>query len=263
MDLTAVIYSKEDGVANVTLNRPDHLNALDRSIQDDLAVIVDDLREDETVRAVLLSGNGRAFCAGGDIKSMLSGMKEAAVINRKEQMSQAHQWVKKLAALEKPVVAAVHGYAVGAGMSMAMMADLIIASDDTQFSTAFAKIGLVPDLGALYFLPRLVGMAKAKELVLTAKYISANEALEMGLINSVVKRENLIDEGLAVAKRLAAGPTKALGMAKQALNKSMETSFSDLLELETYLQAVAVDTDDFKEGTASFLEKRAPKFEGK
>jgi len=263
MELKAALYQKEGAVAVITLNRPDALNALDSQMQEDLASIIEELWNDDGVRSVLLQGSGRSFSAGGDIKTMLTSLKELPYLKRRDYLSQAHVWVKRFATLEKPVVVAVKGYAVGAGMSLALMGDIIVAAESAQFSPSFARMGLLPDLAALYYLPRLTGLNKAKELCFTGAYLTAAEAQELGLVNRVVPDDRLEAESRELAEKLAQGPTKALGLTKMVLNRSLESTLEEILLLEAQLQPAAAGSEDFEEGIAAFLEKRSPSFKGR
>lgn len=174
-----------------------------------------------------------------------------------------YEWYLPLVELEKPVIAAVNGFAFGAGLNLALAADLIIASERAQFSQVFSKVGLVPDLGGMYFLPKKIGLAKAKELVFTAKVVSAQEALDIGLVNMVTAENELLGAALSLAKQIAQGPSKALQLAKQIMNQASELSLLQLIELECYAQDLCFQTEDHQEGIKAFFEKRSPQFKGR
>jgi 2-(1,2-epoxy-1,2-dihydrophenyl)acetyl-CoA isomerase len=218
------------------------------------------VRDNAEVRAVLVTGAGRAFCSGGDIAQMDPDRPPRE--SRRRMLKLLHEVFIPLAQLEKPVVAAVNGHAHGAGLSLAMACDLVFAARSAQFSLAFARLGLIPDCGALYFLPRLVGPARAKELVFSARRFGAEEAAELGLVHRVVDDAELLPTALEQARALAHGPTVALSMAKRLLDQSSMLSIDDMAELEAYGQSVAVATVDHREGVAAFHEKRQAEFSG-
>ncbi|MDE5411791.1 enoyl-CoA hydratase/isomerase family protein [Alkalihalobacterium chitinilyticum] len=260
MSEPAVLFEVENGVATITLNRPKQMNTLSDEIVEGLKNALTRIKEDSAIRAVILTGNGRAFCAGGDIKSFPGNGNNAAV--SREYMKFGLPFIVEIAQLEKPVVAAVHGYAVGAGFSIAIASDMIIASEESTFAMSFNKVGLVPDLGGLYHLPRIVGMARAKELALTGRSITPYEAKEYGLVLDVVPQEELLEKAKELATKLAEGATQALGLTKHILNRSYELSLEQVLREEAMAQAIAFSTDDHKEGVKSFFEKRKPIFSG-
>jgi len=249
-----------DGVGIVTLNRQEALNALNLQLKAELSAALSEVASRPEVRCVLLTGAGRAFCAGGDITEMDPDRRP--VENRRRMLSLLWDVCMPLARSEKPVVAAVNGHAHGAGCSLVMACDIVIAARSAEFSLAFARLGLIPDSGALYFLPRLVGVSRAKELVLTARRFSADEACQIGMVHRVVDDDVLMATALEQARALAAGPSVALGLAKRLLDQAPTLSLDDMMELESYGQALAMSTDDHREGVHAFLEKRPPRFGG-
>lgn len=257
---TVLCEINEHGVALIKLNRAKALNALNVQLKVELWETINRVATDNHVRAVVITGEGRGFCAGGDIKEMDSNRKPFT--NREKMRAHFHQTIMAIHNMEKPVIMAVNGFAVGAGFNFALSGDIILASDQAQFSQIFVQVGLIPDGGGFYFLPRLIGMPKAKELVFRGKMITAEEAEKLGLINRVVPHDQLLSEAMALANELAQGPTKAIGLAKTMLHESAEMDLQKALNYEALAQAVTVQTDDHKEGIQAFAEKRKPKFTG-
>jgi 2-(1,2-epoxy-1,2-dihydrophenyl)acetyl-CoA isomerase len=249
-----------EGVFEIKLNRPNQLNALNLELISELTEAVREAKHNQAVRSVLLFGNGRGFCAGGDLKDF--GIDPSNPIEVKEFLQKGHEAIIDLYNMEKPVIAAVHGSAVGAGCNLAFACDLIVAEESAVFSEIFAKVGAIPDLGGLYFLPQKVGMHRAAELVFTGKKINALTAHEYGLINEVVPNGEGIEKGRELAQQLANGPTKALGMAKRIMHQATYLSLENILELEAFGQSVVFQTRDFSEGRKAFAEKREAKFLG-
>jgi 2-(1,2-epoxy-1,2-dihydrophenyl)acetyl-CoA isomerase len=207
-----------------------------------------------------LTGEGKAFCAGGSLRELEGGMRAIAAV---DYMKDVSELIVAITKLEKPVIASVNGAAVGAGFSLALACDIVIASDNARFSQTFAKVGLIPDLGGLYFLPRIVGMHKAKELIFTAKMLNATEAFDLGLVNHVVPAEELDAFTMKLAAEIAGGPMKAIALSKSILSKSFQLSLADVLEYEALAQAICMQSDDHKEGIKAFNEKRFPAFSGR
>ena len=260
MTYEALLYSVTDAVGTITLNRPEALNSTHDTLYRELGGLIRDIAADPAVGAVVLTGAGRGFCAGADVKSMKA---DAPMLERRAR----HRWIlrdilRPLIALEKPVIAAVNGAAVGAGFNIALACDIIIASEKAMFSQIFTKLALVPDLGGLYLLTRVVGLNKAKELCFTAKKISAAEGAELGFVNHVVPHDDLMPRAQALAAEIAAGPATSLAMIKTLLNKSSTATLDQMLEYESFAQAVAYSTPDHQEGVAAFREKRQPNFRG-
>jgi len=252
--------SVEDGLAVLTLNRPSAMNALNLELKRALADWLAQARYDASVRAVLLTGNGRAFCAGGDLKEMDPGRTPRAAMLRQDELLRSVYL--PLARLPVPVVAAVNGHANGGGLSLALACDIVIAAEGAPMSLGFVQRGLAPDCASLHFLPRLVGVARTKELVLTARSFTAEDALGMGMIAEVVPAAALLARGRELAGRLAAGPTVALGLAKSLVDQSWTATFDEFAELESYSQAVTRSTQDHREGVEAFMQKRSPAFQG-
>ena len=261
MPYEAVMLDKEGGVATITLNQPQSLNALSRPIRRDLAAALAEVRDDAEVRAVIITGAGRAFCAGGDVKGMAGG--RTPIEWREWLLFTDRSIIQVMLDMEKPIVAAVNGYAVGAGCNVALASDIIIAADNARFAEIFVRIGLAPDGGGAWTLPRRVGLAKAKELAFTGEIIDAAEAYRIGMVNRVVPADKLMDEARAFAQRLANGPTRAIGLCKRMLTRCVDLDFAAAMEYEAQTQAMLFQTEDHKEGVKAFMEKREPQFKGR
>lgn len=253
MNFETIILEKEKGVATLYLNRPDVLNAIDNKMRLELLLVLEDVELDSEIRVLTITGKGTAFCAGGDVRAM----------GKAEKMIKPHPIIQKIMNLEKPVIAAVNGVAAGAGCNLAMAADIVIASNKASFVQSFVRIGLVPDWGGLYFLPRRVGITKAKELMFTADRISAEEAERIGLINKVVPEEEFEDFVKEFSQKLLRGAPTPVAMIKKILNVSQCAEIDTVLSLEYQAQTICRGTEDHKEGIAAFKEKREPKFIGK
>jgi 2-(1,2-epoxy-1,2-dihydrophenyl)acetyl-CoA isomerase len=255
-----VLLAVEAGVATVTLNRPHVLNALDAAMAQAFADAVGRIAADGSVRALLLRGAGRSFCAGGDVARFVEGDVEAAIAAIIDSL---HAGLRTLDRLSIPSVVAVQGAAAGAGFSLAMACDLCIAADDAVFNMAYPKIGASPDGSATYRLPRLVGARKALELALLSETVPAAEAQSLGLVNRLVPAASLGDEAYALARKLADGPTQAYGRIKSLLAASLSSDLSQQLDAERAAFLDGSRTADFMEGAAAFLAKRRPRFEGR
>ena len=260
--MSSILVSLETGVLAVTLNRPDKLNAFNPEMHEQLRAALEQADGPE-VRVVLLTGAGRAFCAGQDLSTRKVSPGAAPIDLAVSLGSYYNPLVRRLRELPKPVVCAVNGTAAGAGANIALACDLVIAARSASFVQAFAKIGLLPDSGGTWFLPRLAGSARAMGLALLGEKLSAEDAAAWGLIWKVVDDETLASEAMAIARQLAAGPTKGYGLIKQALHASATNSLDAQLELERDLQRKAGFSEDYREGVAAFLEKRKPVFKGK
>lgn len=251
-----------EGVLRLTLNRPDKLNAFNPAQGEALIAALDRAAAEAEVRAVLLTGAGRGFCAGQDLGDR-DPRKMAGPPDLGETIGTIYNpIVRRLRALEKPVVCAVNGVAAGAGANLAFACDLVLAARSAKFIQAFAKIGLIPDSGGTWLLPRILGEARAKALALTAEPLTAEQAAEWGLIWKVLDDDALMPEAEGLAKRLAAGPTVGLGLTKRAIQSASEHGLDAHLDLERELQREAGRTPDYAEGVTAFLEKRAPSFRG-
>jgi 2-(1,2-epoxy-1,2-dihydrophenyl)acetyl-CoA isomerase len=253
-----VLKEREGNVLLLTLNRPERLNALTGELLEALHEALEEAGADPGVRALLLTGAGRAFSAGQDLGEF--GEEKP---DYEAHLRRYNRVVEAMSALEKPLVVAVNGPAAGAGMSLALWGDLRVAATGASFTTAFVNIGLVPDSGMSFLLPRLVGLAKAQELLLLSPRLSAEEALALGLVHKVVPGERLLEEALALARRLAEGPTRAYGLTKKLLLETYRLSLPEALGLEAILQGQAGRTADHEEGVRAFREKRPPRFQGR
>lgn len=255
-----ILLVKKKNMAILTLNRPEVLNAFSLEMRQDIGQAFQEISEDDDIRALIITGAGRAFSAGGDMKSW-GDSKDTNIM--KTITEAAHRAVTNLIALEKPVIAMVNGDAIGAGCNLALACDLVIASENARFGEVFVKVGLGPDWGGAYLLPRLVGLAKAKELIFTGKIISAKEACEIGLINRVVSNEDLEMEVMKLAEKLSNMATKAIGMGKTFLHKAWNMDIDEVLEYEAQMQSELMKTTDHQNAVKSFLNKRKPVFNGK
>lgn len=246
-------------VARVILARPDALNALNGDMKNQLGDIAQELQLDNTMRCVVLSGEGRAFCAGSDIGTMTGFDVRAG----RARLQQAHRFILGIANLDKPVIAAVRGATVGVGFSLALASDLVIASETARFGLVFKKVGLAPDGGMAYFLTHAIGLRRAKELMLSARLFDAEEAKTLGLVAEVVDDARLEERAMAVAEELASSATFALAMGKRMFHGAAKPSLEEFLELESHIQTEVLQTEDHKEGVAAYREKRKPVFQGR
>jgi 2-(1,2-epoxy-1,2-dihydrophenyl)acetyl-CoA isomerase len=261
MEYKAILFDIRDGVARITLNRPEAANSINLEMAKDLMYAALHCDEDSKIRAVILSGKGNLFCAGGDLKTFSAQGKNLPYYI-KETTTYLHAAVSRLTRMAPPVVAAVHGFAGGAGMSLAIAGDMVIAAQSARFNVAYTRVGLTPDGSLSYFLSRSIGLKRALELTLTNRMISAQEAFDWGVVNRVVPDGELIPQANALATQLAAGPPKALGAAKRLLHGGWTETLETQMELESETIARIAYTQDTQEGISAFLDKRPPKYKG-
>ena len=261
--MPSVLVSVDAGVETITLNRPEKLNALNPEMHAQLRAALERATDEAQVRALLITGAGRGFCTGQDLAERDVSAGAAPIDLSVSLGSHYNPLVRRMRALPKPIVCAVNGVAAGAGANIALACDIVIAARSAAFVQAFAKIGLVPDSGGTYFLPRLVGSARAMGLALLAENLAAEQAAQWGLIWKAVEDERLADEAGALARRLASGPTRGYGLLKKALYATGTNTLDAQLDLERDLQREAGFTEDYREGVSAFKEKRAPRFNGK
>lgn len=252
-------YRLDDGVATLTLNRPEAKNALDPTMADELGECLAAIRADESVRVLVLTGAGGAFCAGGDVKAMGQGGPRTPE-QRRAGMARYTRICTELMALDRPVIAAVDGVAYGAGFSLALMCDIVLLSERARLCMVFQRIGLVPDMGAFYTLPRVVGLQRAKELIFSAREIDAAEALRLGLAMEVVPAEALAARAQAIARSFAGASPVAMSIAKRALQASLGSDLQTLLEIESSGQALASNSDYAKEAVRRFAAREPAQF---
>ncbi|MBV9957030.1 MAG: enoyl-CoA hydratase family protein [Acidobacteria bacterium] len=255
------LYEVREGVGTITLNRPERLNALTFEVYRELTDTFAALRDEEEVRAVVITGAGRAFCSGGDVLDIIGPLFERDMAGLLEFTRMTCELVRNIRALRKPVIAALNGTTAGAGACIALASDIRLAAPTAKIAFLFVRVGLSgADMGAAYLLPRLVGLAKATEMLYTGDFISAEEAARIGLYNRVVAAEELETETRALAERLARGPSFALAMTKEMLDRELEVSLDTALEWEAQAQAVCMQHPDYREAYEAFVGKRAPKF---
>ena len=262
MTFEFISYQEAEGVATITLNRPDVLNSFHRAMALELQSALDQVRDKDEIRALLLTGAGRGFCAGQDLSEVLPKEGEPEPVLGDTVHHSYNPIIMKLRALPKPVICAVNGVAAGAGANIAFACDLVFASEKANFVQSFCKLGLVPDSGGTYFLPRLVGLPRATAMAMLGDKVSAADALAMGMIYRVTAPDQLMEEAARLARHLATQPTKGLGLIKAALNASLNNDLETQLALEREYQTRAGRTQDYKEGVAAFLAKRPPVYKG-
>jgi 2-(1,2-epoxy-1,2-dihydrophenyl)acetyl-CoA isomerase len=263
MDQETVKFDTIERVAVLTLNRPESLNALTVSMGRELRAAISAAREQQS-RAIVLTGAGRAFCAGGDLREMQQMAEQEGRIEAffDEPLRLINECILSIRKTPLPILAAVNGIAAGGGCNLALACDLVFAAESARFNQAFIKVGLSPDCGGTFMLPRLVGWKRATELMMTGEIVSARDALEMGMINRVAPDNGLMSQTLAMAQKLAESPTVALGKIKELLEAGATNDFGRQLDLERQAQIESGRTKDFREGIAAFIEKRPPKFTG-
>jgi 2-(1,2-epoxy-1,2-dihydrophenyl)acetyl-CoA isomerase len=264
MTYKCLLYEAKDGIATLTLNRPERMNALGDTLREDFLDALTRTAADPSIRVMIITGAGKAFCAGGDVKAM----NEAKEAGRERPLMEkvAPSRDRALVAMREapqPIIAAINGAAAGAGMNVALGCDMRLASSAAKFSQAFVKRGLHPDWGGTYFLPRAVGMARAAELIFTGDVIDAAEALRIGLVSRVLPPEELMPAALELAAKIAAGPPVAIRLAKRALYRNAESDLRSALEFETFAQNACFETEDAREGIRAFVDKRSPTFKGR
>ncbi|MDE3058501.1 MAG: enoyl-CoA hydratase/isomerase family protein [Bacteroidota bacterium] len=257
---STLLYTIANSILTITLNRPESYNALNEQMKKDLNDAFKEAEKNDTVRCIVLRGAGeKAFCSGQDLKEFSSGKRSL-----KESLEQSYNpLIRKIRMVEKPVIGMINGVAAGAGLSIALACDMRIMSDKAKLIEVFIRVGLVPDSGSHWFLPRLVGMARAFEYAATGRDVDAAEAERVGLVNNVVPLSELEQATMEIAEKLSQAPTRAIGLIKRTLNKAMASDLDSLLEYEAMMQDLASRTEDYKEGVRAFLEKREARFTGK
>jgi 2-(1,2-epoxy-1,2-dihydrophenyl)acetyl-CoA isomerase len=254
-----IVYEITEGIAKITLNRPDKFNAFTEQMHKELIDALKQAGKSQDVRCLVLTGAGKAFNAGQDLAEVQEGDVDFAGFLRERY----NPLIMQIRQTEKPVIAAVNGVAAGAGMSLALASDIRLASEKASFINAFVNIGLIPDSGGCYFLPRIVGIGKALELAMTGSKVTAEEAYRIGLVNHVFPADSFEADVMEYAVKLAKLPTKAIGLIKRAMYKGLHMTLEETLEYEAYAQQIAGNTEDHKEGVSAFFEKRNPVFKGK
>lgn len=259
MEEKAVLVEIKSAVATIRMNRPSAMNSLNDTLVNDMTAALTQVQNDPSVRAIVLTGNGKAFCAGGDLFYLTSLQQLTAARNF---IAAAGNITSMIMNMEKPVIAMVNGVAAGAGFNLALACDIVFCAKSARFAQSFSKVGLVPDCGGMYLLPRVVGRHKAKELMFTADLIDAETALKLGVVNQVVDDAQLQEVTYQFADRMAASAPMAIALMKRVLNQSDNYDLATTLEFEANMQTLCMQTEDHKEGVAAFKEKRAPIFKG-
>jgi enoyl-CoA hydratase/carnithine racemase len=255
------LYEQSDGIATITLNRPERLNAITFEVYHELTDFLAKLRDEEDVRVVIITGSGRAFCSGGDVRDIIGALQGRDAEGLLEFTRLTCDLIRNMRALPKPIIASLNGVTAGAGACIALASDIRIAAEEAKIAFVFVKVGLAgTDMGATYLLPRVVGLSKATELLMTGDFIEAEEAERIGLYNRVVPRAQLEAATRQFAEKLANGPTLGVAKTKEMLNRELHMSFESALEAEAVAQALCMQTTDFKEAHAAFIEKRPAVF---
>ncbi len=259
MELTSVLYEKNGAIATITLNRPEVFNAFDETQSYDLQAALKEAKKDNEVRVIVLTGAGKAFCSGQDLKS-IAGSKSRSL--SESLYKRYNPIIKAMREMPKPIIGRINGVAAGAGASLALACDIIVAAENASFIEVFINVGLVPDSGSSYFLAKSLSPAKAFELATQATKVTATQALELGLINTVTPLETLDAEIEKLTNYYAAAPTQSIGLIKKMLNKAYSADLDTMLQMEAWYQEIAGRSNDYKEGVAAFNEKRKPTFKG-
>ena len=254
-----LLINQKGAVLSLTLNRPESLNAFSPDMILGLTAAIKEAQQNPEIRVIVLSGSGRSFSAGGDVKSM----GQANAVGVYEHIGRLNECILTMKETEKPIIAAVHGFAAGAGFNLALACDLIIAADNSQFALSFSQVGLISDGGGSYFVPRLVGPHLAKQFLFSAEPIPAERLYNLGVVNYLVPLERLQEETKNIAEKFAAGPSRAYGMIKKLVDHSLNATLDEILEQERITQTMMVTTEDHKEGITAFKEKRKPNFTGR
>jgi 2-(1,2-epoxy-1,2-dihydrophenyl)acetyl-CoA isomerase len=258
-----ILLKREKGIITVTLNRPEKRNALNFKSFQELEEVINEVAADSTAKVIIITGRGKSFCAGGDVRDVENRLISTRDINKiRAEFIKVHRTVLAMRRLEKPIIAAVNGEAVGAGCDLALACDMRIAADTASFGEVYIKVGGLPDMGGTYFLPRIVGLSKAFELIFTGKIIDAHEAEQIGLINKVVPLEKLEEVAMELAVKLATGPSIAIGLAKSLIYGGLNLDLQTALDQVASGIAMCLLTKDSEEGIAAFNEKRIAVFEG-
>lgn len=261
MDFSTILYTVENGVATIALNRPEKLNAISDRMIEELSAAVKDSSEHQKARALILTGSGRAFSAGGDLSEIKDSY--GGPVGFQKHMQTVTDFLELFTDLPLPVIAAVNGIAAGAGANLALACDFVLMSETAVFSELFSTIGLVGDWGGMYFLPRLVGRQRAKELFFTGRKVGAAECRQLGIALEVYPPEELMNAARLMAQRYAQGPTAAYGLIKKAVNQSFEASLRTVMDYEGLSQVICSFSEDHREGLNAMAEKRSPQFKGK
>ncbi|WP_413299834.1 enoyl-CoA hydratase-related protein [Bacillus sp. 1P10SD] len=259
MDFSYLLIEKIGNVEIIRMNEPNKRNALVMDMRAELLQAFSEAEQDDQVKVVILTGEGKAFSAGGD----LSSIRHSKHLETRKRLQSSQQLIMKILEMEKPVIAAVNGAAAGAGFSLALLCDLILASEQAFFVQSFVNIGLIPDFAAMHFLPLIIGPQKAKELMFMGERISAEEAYKIGIVNQVLPSETLLIKAIEIAGKMAKKPAVSVGMMKKIVNQHLNRNLKVLLELEAQGQDICSQTEDFKEGVNAFFERREPTFQGK
>ncbi|MEZ5058884.1 MAG: enoyl-CoA hydratase-related protein [Saprospiraceae bacterium] len=258
--MSAILFEQIEAVAKITLNRPEVYNSFNRPMALELQEVLRKCEKDDSIRAIYITGNGKAFCAGQDLQEVVDPNGPDLTTILREHYNPI---VLQIRSIEKPIVCAVNGVAAGAGANIALACDITIANEHASFIQAFSKIGLIPDSGGTFFLPRLIGMQKAVALSMLGEKVSAEDAEKMGMIYKVASAETFEEESWKIVATLSKMPTKGLGYTKRAFNLSLTKSLEEQLQVEDELQTASGETYDYKEGVQAFLEKRKPEFKGR
>jgi 2-(1,2-epoxy-1,2-dihydrophenyl)acetyl-CoA isomerase len=259
LNLEGLIVKQEDKVLSLTLNKPDVLNALNLEMKEGLLKALEFARENPDIHAVLISGAGRSFSSGGNVKNM----GKSNPVDTFEYLGKTKELILAMSHLEKPIIASVHGNIAGGGCCLALACDIIFAAEDSRFFFSFSKVGLIPDNGGMFFLPRTIGLYRTKDILFTAQPISAETALNWGMINRIYPKEQVFSEAMGYVQKLSEGPSFAIGQIKKIANLAIVNDLEGVLEMERSNQAVLQTTFDHNEGVHAFLEKRQPKYKGR